>query len=110
MTSVEFRKQGHVLIAWITDYWERIESLPVLPAIGDLCREQGIWFHIDGAMSGTAVAIQQQQVRLTFASFPESVGLFVVFKANYEDLHQSESIHHAWLKVRIQKQVSINVK
>jgi glutamate/tyrosine decarboxylase-like PLP-dependent enzyme len=48
------------LIAWITDYWERIESLPVLPAIGDLCREQGIWFHIDGAMSGTTVAIQQQ--------------------------------------------------
>jgi aromatic-L-amino-acid/L-tryptophan decarboxylase len=29
-------------------------ALDPLPAIGRLCREHGIWFHVDGAMSGVA--------------------------------------------------------
>ena len=30
MTPAEFRQHGHDLIDWIADYYERIESLPVL--------------------------------------------------------------------------------
>jgi aromatic-L-amino-acid/L-tryptophan decarboxylase len=29
-------------------------ALDPLPAIGAICREEGIWFHVDAAMSGTA--------------------------------------------------------
>lgn len=29
-------------------------ALDPLPAIGCICREQGLWFHVDGAMSGVA--------------------------------------------------------
>ncbi len=29
-------------------------ALDPLPAIGAICRENGLWFHVDGAMSGTA--------------------------------------------------------
>ena len=30
MPPEEFRKQGHALIDWIADYWDRVEALPVL--------------------------------------------------------------------------------
>jgi len=30
MTPEEFRKQGHAVVDWIADYYERIESFPVL--------------------------------------------------------------------------------
>ncbi|MBL8963694.1 MAG: aspartate aminotransferase family protein [Phycisphaerae bacterium] len=30
MTPAEFRRVGHRFIDWIADYWERVESLPVL--------------------------------------------------------------------------------
>lgn len=29
-------------------------ALDPLPAVGRVCREQGLWFHVDGAMSGVA--------------------------------------------------------
>ncbi|MCU0728447.1 MAG: pyridoxal-dependent decarboxylase, partial [Planctomycetes bacterium] len=29
-------------------------AMDPLPAIGRICRERGVWFHVDGAMSGTA--------------------------------------------------------
>jgi aromatic-L-amino-acid decarboxylase len=29
-------------------------AMDPLPAIGSICREQGLWFHVDAAMSGTA--------------------------------------------------------
>ena len=30
MSNDEFRRAGHDLIDWIADYWERVETLPVL--------------------------------------------------------------------------------
>lgn len=30
MTAEEFRRQGRAAVDWIADYWERVESLPVL--------------------------------------------------------------------------------
>jgi aromatic-L-amino-acid/L-tryptophan decarboxylase len=33
MTSEEFRRQGHRVVDWIADYYERIESLPVLSPV-----------------------------------------------------------------------------
>jgi aromatic-L-amino-acid decarboxylase len=38
MSAEEFRRFGHELIDWISDYFERIEELPVLSQIepGDL--------------------------------------------------------------------------
>ena len=33
MPPEEFRKQGHALIDWIADYWDRVESLPVLSQV-----------------------------------------------------------------------------
>lgn len=29
-------------------------AMDPLPAIGRICRDEGVWFHVDGAMSGTA--------------------------------------------------------
>ncbi len=29
-------------------------AIDPLPAVGRICREEGLWFHVDGAMSGTA--------------------------------------------------------
>jgi aromatic-L-amino-acid/L-tryptophan decarboxylase len=29
-------------------------TIDPLPAIGEICRREGLWFHVDGAMSGTA--------------------------------------------------------
>jgi len=38
MTTDEFRKQGHAVINWIADYYERIEEYPVFPKVrpGDI--------------------------------------------------------------------------
>jgi aromatic-L-amino-acid decarboxylase len=33
MTSDEFRRHGHAVVDWIADYYERIESFPVLSAV-----------------------------------------------------------------------------
>lgn len=33
MTPEEFRKQGHAVVDWIADYYERIESFPVLSQV-----------------------------------------------------------------------------
>ncbi len=33
MDTEEFRRQGHAAIDWIADYYERIESLPVLAQV-----------------------------------------------------------------------------
>ena len=30
MSSRELRERGHEIVDWIADYWERVESLPVL--------------------------------------------------------------------------------
>jgi aromatic-L-amino-acid/L-tryptophan decarboxylase len=34
MTSAEFRRWGKAMVDWIADYWERVESFPVLAAVG----------------------------------------------------------------------------
>ena len=34
MSNDEFRRAGHELIDWIADYWERVETLPVLSQVG----------------------------------------------------------------------------
>ncbi len=38
MTTDEFRKQGHEIINWIADYYEKIEEYPVFPKVqpGDI--------------------------------------------------------------------------
>ena len=33
MTSEEFRRYGRAVVAWIAEYYERIESLPVLSSV-----------------------------------------------------------------------------
>src|SRR6185437_12480516 len=33
MSPEDFRKQGHVVIDWIADYYQRIESFPVLSQV-----------------------------------------------------------------------------
>jgi aromatic-L-amino-acid decarboxylase len=40
MTPEQFRKYGHDAVDWIADYWERVESLPVLSQVspGDIRR------------------------------------------------------------------------
>jgi aromatic-L-amino-acid decarboxylase len=41
MTSDEFRQYGRALIDWIADYWQRVETLPVLAQVqpGDVRRQ-----------------------------------------------------------------------
>ena len=41
MTPDEFRQQGHAMVEWIADYYERVESLPVLSQVkpGDVRKE-----------------------------------------------------------------------
>ena len=38
MTAEEFRRHGREVVDWIADYWERVESLPVLSRVqpGDI--------------------------------------------------------------------------
>ena len=33
MTPEEFRKHGHAAVDWIADYYERLESFPVLSPV-----------------------------------------------------------------------------
>lgn len=33
MDTAEFRKHGYRLIDWLADYWERMESMPILPDV-----------------------------------------------------------------------------
>jgi len=33
MTSEEFRRHGHALVDWVADYWDRVETLPVLSRV-----------------------------------------------------------------------------
>jgi aromatic-L-amino-acid decarboxylase len=33
MTSEEFRRHGHAVVDWVADYWDRVESLPVLSQV-----------------------------------------------------------------------------
>ncbi len=33
MTPDEFRRHGHAVVDWIADYFERVESLPVLAGV-----------------------------------------------------------------------------
>jgi aromatic-L-amino-acid decarboxylase len=41
MSPDEFRRQGHRVIDWIADYWERLDGLPVLSQVspGDVARQ-----------------------------------------------------------------------
>ncbi len=34
MTSEEFRRHGRAVVDWIADYWDRVETLPVLARVG----------------------------------------------------------------------------
>lgn len=33
MTAAQFREHGRAVVDWVADYWERVESLPVLSAV-----------------------------------------------------------------------------
>ncbi len=33
MTAAEFREHGRAVVDWVADYWERVESLPVLSTV-----------------------------------------------------------------------------
>ena len=33
MTPEEFRRRGREVVDWIADYWERVETLPVLSRV-----------------------------------------------------------------------------
>jgi len=46
-----------------------------LPAIAELCRERGIWFHVDGAYGGFAAAAPELDLRLAGIGVADSIAI-----------------------------------
>jgi aromatic-L-amino-acid/L-tryptophan decarboxylase len=46
-----------------------------LPAIGEICREYGLWFHVDGAYGGFAAAVPEASADLRGLSQADSVAV-----------------------------------
>jgi glutamate/tyrosine decarboxylase-like PLP-dependent enzyme len=46
-----------------------------LPAIAEICREQGVWFHVDGAYGGFAAAVAEAPDDLRGLSLADSVAV-----------------------------------
>ena len=50
-------------------------AIDPLPAIGDLCRKRGLWFHVDGAYGGFAAAVPDAPADLRALAGADSVAV-----------------------------------
>lgn len=75
-TLRRLRQQGRPVLAVVGTAGTTVQGLvDPLPDLADLCREQGLWFHVDGAIGAVCALVDDQRWRVRGLERADSVTL-----------------------------------
>ena len=80
MDNEEFRRQGHAVVDWIADYYDRIESLPVLAQVTPGQIRDALWVtgtSVDDTRSG-GTQTDMRRINVDQAVLGSAPGTYVI--------------------------------